>query len=175
RLPLQVRATHGSQKSAAIAPHRMAGRGTGACLEQAPLCKRKARAAVQKSSFSEPLMSRCLRLLRVFVLCGAVGAIGAPAGAQQPATPPPAVKPQPPAQPAQQPAKPPAQATTPVKDPVVAVVNGQQIRLSELEVAQQALPPQYRNMPIQAVFPALLDRIIDSKLVVADGRKNKIT
>jgi len=121
-------------------------------------------------------MSRCLRFLRVVILCGAVAAIGVPAGAQQPANPPPAAKPQAPAaQPAQQPPKPPAQATTPVKDPVVAVVNGQQVRLSELEVAQQALPPQYRNMPIQAVFPALLDRIIDSKLVVADGRKNKVT
>jgi peptidyl-prolyl cis-trans isomerase C len=130
-------------------------------------------------------MSRCLRLLRVIVVCGAAAAIGVPAGAQQPATPPPAAsppaaKPQTPPQPAQatppaqQPAKPP-QANTAPKDPVVAVVNGQQIRLSELEIAQQALPPQYRNMPIQAVFPALLDRIIDSKLVVADGRKNKIT
>src|SRR5262249_37431583 len=109
--------------------------------------------------------------LRVIVVCGAVAAIGVPAGAQQPATPPsaapPAAKPPAPAQP--------AQANTPPKDPVVAIVNGQPIRLSELEIAQQALPPQYRNMPIQAVFPALLDRIIDSKLVVADGRKNKIT
>jgi peptidyl-prolyl cis-trans isomerase C len=61
------------------------------------------------------------------------------------------------------------------KDPVVATVNGQPIKLSELEVAQQALPPQYRNVPLQSVFPALLDRIIDSKLVVADGRKNKVT
>jgi peptidyl-prolyl cis-trans isomerase C len=120
-------------------------------------------------------MSRCLRFLRVVVLCGAAAAIGAPAGAQQPANPPPAGKPQqPPAQPAQQQPKP-AQPNTVVKDPVVATINGQPIRLSELEVAQQALPPQYRNMPLQAVFPALLDRIIDSKLVVADGRKNKVT
>jgi peptidyl-prolyl cis-trans isomerase C len=110
-------------------------------------------------------MSRRLRLLRLIVLCGAAIAIGAPAIAQQPASPPPAAKPQP--------AKPP-QANAGPKDPVVATVNGQQIRLSELEVAQQALPPQYRNMPIQSVYPALLDRIIDSKLVVADGRKNKI-
>src|SRR5215831_15068489 len=111
-------------------------------------------------------MSRCLRLLRLILVCGAAAAIGASASAQQPANPPPAAKP--PAQPAQQPAK-----ASP-KDPVVAIVNGQQIRLSELEVAQQALPPQYRNMPLQSVYPALLDRIIDSKLVVADGRKNKV-
>ncbi len=121
-------------------------------------------------------MSRCLRLLRVIILCGATAAVGIPAGAQQPANPPPAAKPQPPAQPAQPPQQPakPAQANPSPKDPVVAIVNGQQIRLSELEVAQQALPPQYRNMPLSSVFPALLDRIIDSKLVVADGRKNKV-
>ena len=112
-------------------------------------------------------MSRCLRLLRLIVVCGAAAAIGASANAQQPANPPPAAKPQQPAQPAK-----PTQASP--KDPVVAIVNGQQIRLSELEVAQQALPPQYRNMPLKSVYPALLDRIIDSKLVVADGRKNKI-
>jgi peptidyl-prolyl cis-trans isomerase C len=124
-------------------------------------------------------MSRCLRLLRVVVLGCAALAIGVPAGAQQPpASPPPAAKPQAqpqaPTQPTQQQPRP-AQANTPLKDPVVATINGQPIRLSELEVAQQALPPQYRNMPLQAVFPALLDRIIDSKLVVADGRKNKVT
>jgi peptidyl-prolyl cis-trans isomerase C len=42
-------------------------------------------------------------------------------------------------------------------------------------MAQQALPQQYRNMPLQAVFPALLDRIVDSKLVVQEGKKNKVT
>src|SRR5690242_7437606 len=130
-------------------------------------------------------MNRCLRLLRVFVLCGAAVSIGLPAGAQQPVNPSPAAKPQAPAQaaPPQQPAKPaqanptaanPTQANPASKDPVVATVNGQPVRLSELEVAQQALPPQYRNVPLSTVFPALLDRIIDSKLVVADGRKNKV-
>ena len=58
---------------------------------------------------------------------------------------------------------------------MVATVNGQPIRLSELEVAQQALPQQYRTMPLQAVFPALLDRIVDSKLVVQEGKKSKVT
>ncbi len=110
-------------------------------------------------------MSRRLRVLRLIVLCCAAIASSGPAFAQQPAKPP--------AKPAQAPpaAQPPANG---LKDPVVAVVNGQQIKLSELEVAQQALPPQYRNVPLQAVYAALLDRIIDSKLVVADGRKNKV-
>jgi peptidyl-prolyl cis-trans isomerase C len=127
-------------------------------------------------------MSHRLRPLRVFVLCCAAAAIAAPVSAQQPANPqaPPAqAQPKPPAAapaaPAA-PAKPPAQAAQPaLKDPVVATVNGQPVRLSELEVAQQSLPQQYRNMPLQAVFPALLDRIIDSKLVVQEGKKNKVT
>lgn len=117
-------------------------------------------------------MSHRLRPLRLALLCGAAVAFAGSAFAQQPA-PQPAKPPvaQPPA--AKPPAKPPAQAQQPVKDPVVATVNGQQIRLSDLEVAQQSLPPQYRNMPLQAVFPALLERIVDSKLVVQESKKNK--
>lgn len=106
------------------------------------------------------------RPLRLVLLCGAAAAIAGSAFAQQPA--PPAAKP-----PAQQPAKPQAKPAQPLKDPVVATVNGQPVRLSELEIAQQSLPQQYRNMPLQAVFPALLERIIDSKLVVQEGRKSK--
>jgi peptidyl-prolyl cis-trans isomerase C len=120
-------------------------------------------------------MSHRLRPLRVFVLCCAAAAIAAPVSAQQPANPQGQAQPQ--GQP-KPPAKPPAQAAQPaqpLKDPVVATVNGQPIRLSELEVAQQSLPQQYRNMPLQAVFPALLDRIIDSKLVVQEGKKSKVT
>ena len=114
-------------------------------------------------------MSHRLRPLRLIVLCCAVVAIAGPAVAQQPATPPPAAHGA-----AKPPAKPPAQAAQPLKDPVVATVNGQPVRLSELEIAQQSLPQQYRNMPLQAVFPALLDRIIDSKLVVQEGKKSKV-
>ena len=125
-------------------------------------------------------MSRCLRVLRIVVLCCAAAATVTPALAQQP----PASTPAPAQAPAQKPAPmpkaalPPSAPVTPpavFKDPIVATINGQPIHLSELEVAQQALPPQYRNMPMQAVFPALLDRIVDSKLVVQDGRKNKIS
>jgi peptidyl-prolyl cis-trans isomerase C len=127
-------------------------------------------------------MSHRLRPLRLFVLCCAAAAIAAPVSAQQPANPQGQAQPQGQGQPQAQPkppaapAKPPAQAAQPaLKDPVVATVNGQPIRLSELEVAQQSLPQQYRNMPLQAVFPALLDRIIDSKLVVQEGKKSKVT
>jgi peptidyl-prolyl cis-trans isomerase C len=111
--------------------------------------------------------------LRVAVLASAVAGscLAGAAFAQQPPAKPPTQAP------ATPPAKPPVQAqpqVQPPKDPVVAVVNGQQIRLSDVEVIHQGLPPQYRNMPLQAVFPALLDRLIDSKLVVLEGRKNKV-
>lgn len=132
-------------------------------------------------------MSHRQRPLRLFVLSCAAAALAASASAQQPANPQgqaqPQAQPKPPAAPAAPAApagqaKPPVQAVQPspaLKDPVVATVNGQPIRLSELEVAQQSLPQQYRNMPLQAVFPALLDRIVDSKLVVQEGKKNKVT
>jgi peptidyl-prolyl cis-trans isomerase C len=119
-------------------------------------------------------MSLCLRTLRTVVpLCAAVAFPGF-AFAQQPApaqTPAPAAKP---AAPASAQKAPPQLSAPAAKDPVVATVNGQPIHLSELEIAQQALPPQYRTMPLASVFPALLDRIADSKLVVADAKKNKI-
>src|SRR5580693_233622 len=127
-------------------------------------------------------MSHRLRPLRPIVLFCAAAAMAGPVAAQQPATPQ-AAPPTAAQAPAQKPAaKPPAAAAAPaapaaaqpLKDPVVATVNGQPVRLSELEIAQQALPQQYRNMPLQAVFPALLDRIVDSKLVVQEGKKNKV-
>jgi len=109
-------------------------------------------------------MKPCLRLLRtVSLVCAAITVSGlaqAQVQAQQP--------------PAKSPAQKPAQPAAAAKDPVVATVNGQPVYLSELEIAQQALPPQYRNVPLQSVFPALLDRIVDSKLIVVDGKKNKI-
>jgi peptidyl-prolyl cis-trans isomerase C len=112
-------------------------------------------------------MLPCLRLLRVVSLvCAAVTVCGI-AQAQQPAAQPA----KPPA--AQAPAQKPPQAAPQPKDPVVATVNGQPIYLSELEIAQQALPEQYRNVPLQSVFPALIERIINAKLVVADAKKNK--
>jgi len=119
-------------------------------------------------------MSLCLRTLRTVVpLCVAVAFSGL-AVAQQPPAAKPAAPATTPAPASGQKAPPPQLSAPATKDPVVATVNGQPIYLSELEVAQQALPPQYRTMPLASVFPALLDRIADSKLVVGDARKNKI-
>ncbi len=67
-----------------------------------------------------------------------------------------------------QPAKP--QAT----DPVVATVNGDEIRLSEVRAAQGQLPEQYRDAPLELIFQPLVDQMIDRKLAAAEARKQKV-
>ena len=63
-----------------------------------------------------------------------------------------------------------AQSGQPAADPVAAVVNGVQIRQSEVSAMVETLPAQYQQMPIQVLYPALLDRLIDGKLLGAAGR-----
>lgn len=66
-----------------------------------------------------------------------------------------------------------APATQPAKakDPVVATVNGTPIHRSDIEAARQDLPAQYQSFPIEIVFGALVERLIDSKLLTAAGRQ----
>ncbi len=59
-------------------------------------------------------------------------------------------------------------------DPVVARVDGQPILRSEVLAAMDTLPPQYRAMPLEALFPALVGQVIDRKLVVAAAKKEKL-
>lgn len=68
----------------------------------------------------------------------------------------------------------PAPTATPPGDPVVAVVNGQTIKLSDVQAAQANLPPQYRSLPLERIFPALLEQVIDGRLQVAEARKAKV-
>jgi peptidyl-prolyl cis-trans isomerase C len=66
-----------------------------------------------------------------------------------------------------------AQTTAqPPADPVVAKVDGQPIHLSDLKEAVQALPENLRGMPPQALYPMLLDQLIDGRLLVAEARKS---
>jgi peptidyl-prolyl cis-trans isomerase C len=58
-------------------------------------------------------------------------------------------------------------------DPVVARVNGQPILRSEVLIAAESLPPQLRAVPIEALYPALLNQLIDRKLTVAQAEKEK--
>lgn len=67
-----------------------------------------------------------------------------------------------------------AQAPGSANDPVVARVNGETILRSDVMAAYETLPPQFRAMPVETLYPALVNQLIDRKLVVAQARKEKI-
>jgi len=73
--------------------------------------------------------------------------------------------------PAQAQTQAPAAGDKKAEDVVVAVVNGQKVMRSEVEMMAASLPPQYRQMPMQLIFPALLDQVISTKLLAGEGRK----
>ena len=53
----------------------------------------------------------------------------------------------------------------------MARVDGADIRLSDVQEAMQGLPAEYRNMPQQMLFPALLDQLVDRKAVAVLAHK----
>lgn len=83
--------------------------------------------------------------------------------AQAPKPPAPAA-----ARPAPAPGQAPAQATA---DPVVARVGTDEIHASELSDAAKALPEELRGMPPTALYPMLLDQLVDRHVVVIAARK----
>ena len=80
--------------------------------------------------------------------------LAAPAASQAPSRPAPA---------AQAPATPPA-------DPVVARVDGVEIRLSEVREAGEQLPDEVRDAPPAVLYPLILDQLIAQKALVAAAR-----
>ena len=56
------------------------------------------------------------------------------------------------------------------EDPVIAVVNGTEIRMHEIGFAYQSLPEEYKQMPEQALFEPLLDQVVNRYLVVQAAR-----
>lgn len=70
----------------------------------------------------------------------------------------------------------PAQAQQPVAqdDPVVAVVDGAEIHRSEVELVARTLPEQYRQIPFQQIYPMLLDRAIDFRLLASAAEAQNI-
>ncbi len=67
------------------------------------------------------------------------------------------------------PAQPAAPAVAP--DPVVAMVAGQPVHLSEVRDAMAGLPHEAQSMPPQTLFPYVLDQLIDSRILVDAARK----
>ena len=64
----------------------------------------------------------------------------------------------------------PAAPAASVADPVVAIVNGSEVHRSDVEAAREDLPQQYQSYPFEVIYPALLERLVDGKLLVAAGR-----
>ena len=56
-------------------------------------------------------------------------------------------------------------------DPVVALVDGQAIRRSEVVAFQRALPPQFQQVPLEALLDPIVDRLVSQKLIAAEGRR----
>lgn len=55
-------------------------------------------------------------------------------------------------------------------DPVVARVDGAEIRLSEVQEAMAGLPEEYRNAPPAMLFPLMVDQMVAQKAIVAAAR-----
>ena len=65
----------------------------------------------------------------------------------------------------------PALVGLPPGDPVLASVDGHEIRMSDLTVAAESLPQQLRGMPKPVLYPMLLDQLIDRQAVVIEAKK----
>jgi peptidyl-prolyl cis-trans isomerase C len=67
-----------------------------------------------------------------------------------------------------------AAGTLPPGNPVVARVDGVELHLSDVEAAQQTLPPQAQKLPLEQIYPRLLDRLVDGALITEAGRKEHL-
>lgn len=56
-------------------------------------------------------------------------------------------------------------------DPIVAKVDGSPIRVSDLADIARTLPPQAQALPVQQLYPMLLDQLIDARAVAAEARR----
>lgn len=62
----------------------------------------------------------------------------------------------------------------PKEDPIVAKVDSVEIRRSDIVKTLESLPPQVQQMPMGQVYPVLIERMIDSKLIAREARKTKL-
>lgn len=53
--------------------------------------------------------------------------------------------------------------------PVVAIVNGQPVHRAEVMAEMAALPAHYRELPLEKLYPVVLNRLIDGRLLLAEG------
>ena len=64
---------------------------------------------------------------------------------------------------------------TPAKDPIVARVNGAVIHRSDLKLAMESLPQQYRALPLKVLYKPLLNQIVDRELIAQAAEREKLT
>lgn len=57
---------------------------------------------------------------------------------------------------------------------VVAVVNGEEIRFSELAQYHAALPPQYRQIPLPQIFDELVSAVVDRRIIIQAAKKANV-
>ncbi|MBM3524455.1 MAG: peptidylprolyl isomerase [Alphaproteobacteria bacterium] len=68
----------------------------------------------------------------------------------------------------------PPQAADTAADPVIAIVDGAPIKRSDVLAMQRSLPPEAQQMPVEVLFPLILDRLIDVKLISQAGRRDNL-
>ncbi|HLZ67154.1 MAG TPA: peptidylprolyl isomerase [Aliidongia sp.] len=62
----------------------------------------------------------------------------------------------------------------PTDDPVVAKINSSEIHKSDLLAAQKQLPPQYQQVPLEAIYPQLLDQVVNNRLLIDAAKDAKL-
>ncbi|WP_284947330.1 peptidylprolyl isomerase [Acidisoma cladoniae] len=69
------------------------------------------------------------------------------------------------------PPAPPAPATAAPTDPVVAIVNGDDVHLSDLSALTRNLPQQLQGMTPDQLYPILLEQLVDQKAMAIAANK----
>ncbi len=58
--------------------------------------------------------------------------------------------------------------------PVVAIVDGAPIHRAEVMAEMGALPAHYRELPLEKLYPVVLNRLIDGRLLLAEGLRRRL-
>ena len=65
-----------------------------------------------------------------------------------------------------------AQSDAPADDnPVLITVNGEDVFVSDVIMLHESLPVQYRQLPMDTLYPQLINTLIDRKLIAAKARE----
>ena len=60
------------------------------------------------------------------------------------------------------------------QDPVVATIDGEEVLRSDVDAVLRTLPDQMRQAPIEQIYPMLLDRVIDFKLLEVEAEESNL-